>query len=639
MKGKTRGCMGLTLAGALLLLSAAGCGGSEGERVPEGTEEAMQATPETQTQEAQTQGTDGAGLAPAESELYVERVEGLPEDFLFGADVSSYVAERESGVRFYDYEGNELDDQGFFDLLADQGVNYVRLRVWNDPYDAEGHGYGGGNCDLEKAVRAGVWATQAGMRVMIDFHYSDFWADPAKQQAPKAWEGLSVEEKAKALSEYTEESLTALLDAGVDVGMVQIGNETNGKFCGESDWDAMCRLFSAGSGAVRSAAAEKDREIKVALHFANPETEGRYADYAAQLAAHEVDYDVFASSYYPYWHGTTEHLTTVLSQVAETYGKQVMVAETSWASTLSDGDGHGNTVAEGSNDRNLPYPISEQGQAMELRDVIAAVHAVGDKGIGVFYWEPAWIPVQVYEESAKDAQAVYERNAAAWEKDGSGWAASYAKEYDPDDAGQWYGGSAVDNQALFDFSGHPLESLRVFRYVYTGTTAEPVAYEPGEDAAAEDAAAEDVEGNLLLNPGFEDADVSMWRLDAPGDCAGIREEPNNVRSGAYCLHFWAEDAFSYTAEQTVVLDAGTYRAGAYLQGGDAGDDAVFQLYVRVGDDTRTAETEMTGWQNWSNPEVTGLVIAEDGTEATIGVFVSSGPGGWGAWDDLYLVKE
>lgn len=634
----------LGMAGFLAAGTLAGCGGSEGQAESDGTVETEQTAAATGTGQQENSSTEteqqadnsaagdtGAGdPAPIESDLYVEKVEGLSEDFIRGVDISSYLTEKESGVTYYDFEGNELDDQGFFDLLADCGINYVRVRVWNDPYDTNGNGYGGGNNDLETAIKIGQWATNADMQVSIDFHYSDFWADPSKQQAPKEWEDLDISEKAAALETYTKDSLTALLDAGVDVGMVQVGNETNGKFCGESDWEDMSQLFSAGSSAIRSVSEEKQHEMKVVLHFANPETEGRYADYAKQLDTYGVDYDVFASSYYPYWHGTTENLTSVLKEVADTYGKQVMVTETSWATTLEEGDGHGNTVSEGSNDRNLPYPISVQGQAMELQAVISAVTDVGEAGIGIMYWEPAWIPVQVYDADAENADEILAQNKEIWEEKGSGWAASYAGEYDAEDAGKWYGGSAVDNQAFFDFEGHPLETLRIFQYVYAGTTAEPYLYEPEEDGA------EQIEGNLLLNPGFEEEDTSMWKIQSEMECAGIREEPNNIRNGKYCLHFWAEDAFSYTAEQTVTLDAGTYQAGTYLQGGDAGEDAVFTFYVLVGEEKLTVDTNVSGWQSWSNPVIEEIVVPEDGTEVTVGVSVSSGPGGWGSWDDFYL---
>lgn len=116
------------------------------------------------------------------------------QDFLEGVDVSSYLSLRNNGVKYYDYGGNELGNVEYFTFLKSCGVNYIRLRVWNDPYDSDGNGYGGGNNDLVSAITMGKWASEAGLKVLIDFHYSDFWADPAKQKAPKAWAEYSFED-------------------------------------------------------------------------------------------------------------------------------------------------------------------------------------------------------------------------------------------------------------------------------------------------------------------------------------------------------------------------------------------------------------------------------------------------------------
>lgn len=110
-----------------------------------------------------------------------------------------------SGAVYYNFDGEKQD---VFQTLAESGVNYIRLRVWNDPYDADGNGYGGGNNDLPTAIELGKRATKYKMKVCIDFHYSDFWADPKRQHAPKAWAGMSVNEKADALYAYTIDSLT-----------------------------------------------------------------------------------------------------------------------------------------------------------------------------------------------------------------------------------------------------------------------------------------------------------------------------------------------------------------------------------------------------------------------------------------------
>ena len=162
-----------------------------------------------------------ADQTPVAAGITVQKVEGMPEGFMRGVDVSTALSLEESGVTFRDTDGQVAD---LFDVLAESGVTDVRVRVWNDPWDAQGHGYGAGNVDVERAVEIGERATAAGLGVLVDFHYSDFWADPSKQQAPKAWAGLSVAEKAAAVETYTAESLQEFEDAGVDVEMVQVGN-------------------------------------------------------------------------------------------------------------------------------------------------------------------------------------------------------------------------------------------------------------------------------------------------------------------------------------------------------------------------------------------------------------------------------
>lgn len=388
--------------------------------------------------------------------LNVKKVENLPDDFILGMDASCVPALEACGVRYRDFDGTEKD---VYAILHENGINYIRVRVWNDPFDADGNGYGGGNCDLENAVAIGKRATRCGMKLLVDFHYSDFWADPGKQAVPKAWSDLTFEQKEAALSEYTAQCLQTLKNAGVDVGMVQIGNETNGALCGENGgnaggWEKICRLINAGAKAVHNVFPE----AMVAVHFTNPEKAGTYADYGAKLGTYGVDYDVFATSYYPYWHGTLQNLANVLSKIAETYGKKVMVAETSYANTLRDTDFSGNTIGDNSAMVN-GYPYTVQGQADMVRDVIDTVANKTTNGIGVFYWEGTWISV---------GGASWKENSALWERYGAGWASSYAAQYDPNDAGKYFGGCAVDNQAFFDAKGNALESLKVFALVRCG---------------------------------------------------------------------------------------------------------------------------------------------------------------------------
>ena len=404
---------------------------------------------------------------PEEAGVYVEPIENLPEDFIRGVDISSIIAQEESGVVYYNEEGQEQD---IFQTLAQNGVNYIRVRVWNDPYDEDGNSYGGGNNDTATAAEIGRRAAPYGMKLCVDYHYSDFWADPNKQQCPKAWEGMEIEDKSEALYQFTKESLGQIIDAGAVVGMVQIGNEINNGMSGEIDWGKRRQLMQAGSKAIRETAAETGQDILIAVHFTDvSDKEGTLAK-AQKLLDKEIDYDIFAVSYYPFWHGTLENLTDTMRAVSETYGKKVLVAENSYLYTTQDGDGSGNSVDAGGV---VPeYPANVQGQTNEIRDVCAAVADVGEAGMGLFYWEPAWIPVGVYDASASDAADVLAANQELWESKGSGWASSYAGSYDPKDAGKYYGGSSWDNQALFDFEGHPLESLKTFKYLQCGTIVE-----------------------------------------------------------------------------------------------------------------------------------------------------------------------
>ena len=272
--------------------------------------------------------SDAPEVTPMTSDtLYVKKVEDLPADFILGMDASCVPALEAGGVKYYDHDGVQ---KNVYEILSENGINYIRVRVWNDPYDANGNGYGGGNCDIDNAIAIGRCATQYGMKLLVDFHYSDFWADPGKQMVPKAWANMDFDTKREALYQYTKDSLQKLVDAGVDVGMVQIGNETNGALCGEHSsaaggWKRIMELMNAGSRAVR----EVCPDALVAVHFANPENADSYVSYGKNLDYYQVDYDVFASSYYPFWHGTLDNLAQVLTNIAETYNKKVMVAETS----------------------------------------------------------------------------------------------------------------------------------------------------------------------------------------------------------------------------------------------------------------------------------------------------------------------
>lgn len=362
-----------------------------------------------------------------------------------GVDVSSIISIENAGVKFYNENGQEQD---IFRVLSDNGVNYIRIRVWNEPNDGNGHTYGGGNNDVKVAGQIGKRASEYGMKLLVDIQYSDFWADPAKQTRPKYWAPHDHDKLKGEIYKWTTWVLESITNDGGDIGMVQVGNETNCFFCGEKDMYKICDLFASGNKAVR----DFDRNILIAHHFANPNKTDYYKWYAQVMNECKLDYDVFATSYYPYWHGSLDNLTGVLKYIGDTYHKYVMVAETAYPYTNEDGDDFGNTVTSQSSNVDLRYPISVEGQAQCLTDVFKAVADTGKWGLGVFYWEPAWL--------GTSGNMSAEQRKAQWNTYGNGWATDTAGEYDKD--AKEAGGSSYDNQALFDKYGKPLDSLKVF---------------------------------------------------------------------------------------------------------------------------------------------------------------------------------
>ena len=617
--------------------------------------------------------------------LYVKKIENLRDDFIMGVDVSSVISLEKSGVKFYDYDGSEGD---LFEILKKSGVNYIRVRIWNDPKDKDGNGYGGGNNDIDTACEIGRRAAAAGMKLLVDFHYSDFWADPSKQMCPKAWKDMEIQDKAQALYDYTEECMNKLNQAGADVGMVQLGNETNGRMSGEKIWMNIYYLMDAGSRAVR----KTNPDALLAVHFTNPESVDRIMNYASKLEYYKLDYDVFASSYYPYWHGTLDNLTSVLKNISEKYNKKVMVAETSWAYTLEDGDGHGNSIGDEVTYEKR-YPFTVQGQSREVADVIQAVANVGDAGLGVFYWEPAWLPVP---------GDTWGERSALWEKNGAGWASSYSVEYDPDDAGKYYGGCAWENQAMFDFTGKPLESLKTFALVWTGNEVTPVPdaikdseliiklgekvelpakvaaiYTDGsekeidvtwEQADLEAMSAGEprvytvkgtadgmetvcriamVDANYVENYSFEKDDRSMWNLvniDDKTTELTFQQKQMDAVTGEYSVHFWGENGTAFDLSQKITgIPAGKYSLTASVQGGFETDDETQDIYIYCtvnGGEKLTAPAALKGWVNWDNPKIPVIEIPED-AEVVVGLHAEAAPKSWGTVDDFLLnpVKE
>jgi arabinogalactan endo-1,4-beta-galactosidase len=283
--------------------------------------------------------------------------------FAKGADVGWLPQMEATGYKFYDSDGKEKD---CLQLLKDRGMNSIRLRVWVNPNDDKASGH----CSKEETVTMALRAQKMGMRVMIDFHYSDSWADPAKQFKPKAWENHSFPELLNDVYNHTFDVINALKVAGVTPEWVQIGNEIPGGMLwpegSTKNWNQLGQLLNKGYDAVKAV----DKKIKVIVHVDEGNNNAKFREFFDNATAQKVKYDVIGLSYYPYWikkdySETIADLQLNLNDMAKRYNKEVMVVEVG-----GEDDKVQNT-----------YEL--------LAATIKAVKNVpNNKGLGVLYWEP-----------------------------------------------------------------------------------------------------------------------------------------------------------------------------------------------------------------------------------------------------------
>ena len=415
----------------------------------------------------------GGDTGLKDQKVTIKKVKGMSESSIRGMDISSYLALKKAGVKYYDYEGNETS---LLKVLHDNGINYIRIRIWNDPFNADGETYGGGGNDVSTGVEIAKEAAQYDMKVLLDFHYSDFWAEPAVQLVPKAWKKdvNNTEKMCSDVYDFTKESIQKFKDAGANIGMVQVGNEiTNGLLGIYSNRDKgesfnviwgdkkksteVNKYLKAGIKAVR----EYTPQALVALHLETPNV-WKYKTIMNTWKRDNVDYDVLGSSYYPFWSiaakANTPKTLKDVQTLAASYGKMFAVFETSWVNNLNDGDGTPNSIGDSTNTG--AYEVGPQGQVNELTDLYDTVLSQ-DNGLGTFYWEGAWIPV-------KAGWTNWEYNKQIADQYGTGWASKGALGYFPDSKMYYkgkaaWGGTSWDNQALFDINGYPLQSLKFYK--------------------------------------------------------------------------------------------------------------------------------------------------------------------------------
>ena len=412
---------------------------------------------------------DDTGLK--QQKVTIKKVQNMSDSTIRGIDISSYTALKKAGVKYYDNEGKEAS---LLKVLSDNGVNYIRIRIWNDPYNEKGETYGGGSNDVKAGLEIAKEAAKYNIKVLLGFHYSDFWADPAVQLLPKDWKKDKDNQEKMCLNVYkfTKETLEQFKDAGADIGMVQVGNEISQGMMGimhktkanvwqeEEKSTIIDSYLSAGARAVR----ECTPDALVAIHLDNLNL-GMYKDAMNAWERDNVDYDVLGASSYAFWAGKNmlENVRKAGEYVASR-GKLFAVLETSWLNSQKDADG---TVNMANNTNGAVYKVGPQGQADMLSDLYNAILS-NDNGLGAFYWEGAWIPVRAGWVNWK-----YNKEMA--NEFGTGWAAENAEGYYPTSKLYYnenpvWGGNSWDNQTLFDDKGYPLDSLRFYRDAISSNT-------------------------------------------------------------------------------------------------------------------------------------------------------------------------
>ena len=362
----------------------------------------------------------------------------MATNFIFGTDISSYAELKALGVTYFNAFGEK---EALPILLKNAGVRAIRLRLFVDPYDKDKKPYGGGTNDLISTLALAKELKEYGFDLVLDFHYSDFWADPGKQFLPKAWQHLSYEGLEERIYTYTMDALTAFLDEGITFTHIQIGNEiTNGLlwphgklFEGEEPvpfgYPKLARLLNAGIRAARHVMPMS----KLIMHLDRGGDLTLYETWFKTMVPLLLPFDVIGLSYYPYWHGTLNDLKENVNNIQQNFNHSLMIMETSYAFNAEEGSYP--FVVNATKTPPTTYPFSPQGQERFLLDLYALADTLQLEG--VFYWEPAWLLNPPLTWATKAGM-------------------KYIKEWHKKEGNEWA------NQALFSFDGKALPGLYAY---------------------------------------------------------------------------------------------------------------------------------------------------------------------------------
>ncbi len=575
----------------------------------------------------------------------------LAEDFAYGVDCSSLYEVEKDGTRFYGEDGKEED---VFKILKDGGANYARFRLWVDPYDKYGASYGGGSNDISTDIYLAKRASAAGLKILIDFHYSDSWVDPAKKWSPKAWMSIkngkpTINNKTqyKRVGDYTAHALNAFKNAGLTIDAVQIGNEVNNGMAGSDNAVSLYFANMVRAGVETSKAIYPN--VKTIVHLANVNNPSGVYKVYDNLKERNIEWDVCGLSYYPFWHGGRENLQNVMNHCAETYGKEVMIVETSWGYTDDGASYCNNQFSSTKFNAAGGYLTSYQAQASELSELADCLSKVPDsKGTGIFYWEPAWLPS---ENSGWITKTGYYYNDHGYDYENESDLSSYT-------ASSCY--SSWANQALFDYTGKALPSYKTYSLIQSGanekeeeellpttttfsatynlsdgtdsipTTAQistnldrlkvtSIVWDEDELAALKTAEQGHhtihgtlstfevtcdvlviynyVEDNSFENQNtLQGSNANEYAVKTPWDLVttanGVRVEAKNEgnRTGTKYFHWWASSSFNFTLSQKLSnIPVGTYNLSTYVLthlADEYGGYSKASLFYQIGDEDK-----------------------------------------------------
>lgn len=588
--------------------------------------------------------------------VQVNPIENLSTDFIKGADVSIMPELERNGTKFYD---NGIEQDGLT-ILKNHGVNWIRVRIWNNPYVVGPEGVGGGNTDEAKAIEMAKRAKALGMKVLVDFHYSDFWVDPGQQKKPDAWKNDSGDKLVDDVYAYTAKVMQDFNVQGVTPDMVQVGNElNNGMLWPEAQltednpngYKFLAKLLNAGLQAVHD--NDKDNKVNTMIHLAGVDVNLYHTFFDNLIVKNKVnDFDIIGMSFYPFWHGTMDDLKNTMNDVSAKYNKDVIAVETAFGYTLEDADFEKNNF--GTNEEKVGgYKATVQGQATGLRDVMATVASVNDnRGLGIFYWAPDWV--------------INEK--VGWKSNG--------------------GGNGWDNLTLFDTKGNALESMDTFnlvsdpnnQYIEPQVTAintvdvkdvslysnvdlpqtvgvvysndavknmsvkwdvaKPIFAKPGnytisgtvEGLAQKAIANIEVKNkmNLVLNGNFENETLNGWDIVGDSSAINLAWNQGDVRDKC-AMHYWNNKPFNVIIKQKLKgLSDGKYTLSCWTQGN--GLASKYQLFVKQNGVEMTTDIKDDGWNRWHQTSIKNIEVKNG--EVEIGFILNGRPDTWGSIDDI-----